>query len=240
MYCNGIDEATLKATLKAKFEETDDGWINNRLNDEVSARENYKNGQSESGKIGQFWKKAKKFLAKKDYEILRKEFINKDLVLEFIETNEVNKGTLEGLLKHIANADAIVNKDKEVINKKEDQKIIEFFNSTCTRLSKVQILSDVRKKKIAARLHEVGYDKLTQIITEVSNSDFLNGDNPRGWTADFDWILEPRNFTKILEGNYKNKNNGSHAGTTNYTKPNNTRINGRSSITPGTVTPEFT
>lgn len=122
MYCNGVDEATLVATLKAKFKETEDGWVNERLNDEVSARQNYKSGQSDSGKIGQFWKKAKKFLAKKDYDNLRKDFNDRDLVLEFVESNEITKGTLEGLLKHIVNANADVNKkqDKVIIPPREE------------------------------------------------------------------------------------------------------------------------
>lgn len=114
MYCNGVDEATLIATLEAKFKQTENGWVNLRLSEEISARENYKSGQSDSGKIGQFWKKAKKFLAKKDYDKLRKLFTDKDLVLEFTETNEVNKTTLEGLLKHIANVNEDVNEDLSI------------------------------------------------------------------------------------------------------------------------------
>lgn len=113
MYCNGIDETTLIATLEAKFVKTADGWENKRLAEEIISRENYKSGQSDSGKIGQFWKKAKKFLAKREYEKLRKLFTDKDLVLEFTEQNEVNKTTLEGLLKHIANENEDVNKNPE-------------------------------------------------------------------------------------------------------------------------------
>lgn len=241
MYCNGIDEATLIATLEAKFEKTDEGWINSRLNDEVAARENYKSGQSESGKIGQFWKKAKKLLAKKEYENLRKVFYEKELILEFIEANDINKGSLEGLLKHIANADAIVNENKDsTVIKNKEREIFDFFNSTCTRLPKVQILNETRKKKIAARLNDVGPEKLKEIITQVSQSNFLSGENPRTWTADFDWILEPRNFTKILEGNYKNKtdgpnqftnnrNAGNTAGSRNYTA-GSSQISGKTSF----------
>lgn len=117
MYCNGIDLATLEATLEAKFERTEEGWENIRLRDEIFARENYKSGQSESGKIGQFWKKAKKFLAKKDYDRLRKVLTDKDFIIDFISQNEINKNTLEGLLdgslKHIANANEDVNENKE-------------------------------------------------------------------------------------------------------------------------------
>ena len=34
-YCTGIDESTLIATLEAKFEKTEKGWINKRLNEEI-------------------------------------------------------------------------------------------------------------------------------------------------------------------------------------------------------------
>ena len=37
----------------------------------------------------------------------------------------------------------------------------------------------------------------------VSQSDYLNG-KVNTWQATFDWILNPKNFIKILEGNYKN------------------------------------
>lgn len=123
MYCSGVDEATLKATLKAKFTETDEGWLNHRLEDEISARKNFKNSLSESGKIGQFWKKAKKLLIKKEYDELRKCATDRDLLLEFIETNEINKTSIQGWLKHYANANAIVNEDngkeKEGVGEKE-------------------------------------------------------------------------------------------------------------------------
>lgn len=129
MYCSGVDEATLQATLQAKFEETDDGWVNKRLNEEIFSRENYKNGQSESGKIGQFWKKAKKFLAKKDYENLRKTFNERELVLEFIKDNETTKDTLEGLLKHIANENANENKVKEKLLIPTEKEFLDFVKS---------------------------------------------------------------------------------------------------------------
>ena len=112
--------------------------------------------------------------------------------------------------------DPIPEERKKVALKKESE-IVDFFNSTCTRLSKVQLLTEPRKKKISARISEVGFEKVKEIITAVSESNFLNGENPRNWTAEFDWILEPKNFTKILEGNYKNKTNGNNRPSTNGT-----------------------
>ena len=129
MYCNGVAEATLIATLEAKFEKTEKGWLNNRLESAISERENYKIKQSESGKLGQFWKKSKAILKEKDFKMLQKLNSERAVLLDFIDTNEINKGTLEGLLKRrlsnnanvnaIANANAIKKEDKGGVGEKE-------------------------------------------------------------------------------------------------------------------------
>lgn len=186
MYCNGIDEATLKATLKAKFIETENGWINNRLNDEVSARKNYKSGQSESGKIGQFWKKAKKFLVKKDYENLRREYNDRDLVLEFVTKNEVTKNTLEGLLKHIVNENAIVNKVKDKLIIPTETEFLEFVKKWMIENNK-----DFESKK-------------TQIITKYKT--WVDD----GWKDGYgnvitNWKLKFQNVEPHLKKDYGNK-----------------------------------
>lgn len=125
MYCNGIDEATLKATLKAKFKQTDLGWENERLNKSILERENYKNKQSESGKLGQFWKKSKAILNEKDFKSLQILNSNKLLILDFINENEININTLKGLLKHRLNNKAIVNENENAIVNKEKRNVSE-------------------------------------------------------------------------------------------------------------------
>jgi hypothetical protein len=42
-------------------------------------------------------------------------------------------------------------------------------------------------------------------FNRVGWSKFLRGENDRGWTARFDWVLKAENFTKILEGQYDDK-----------------------------------
>ena len=98
-------------------------------------------------------------------------------------------------------------KDENNLEKNVEKKFFDQFNSKCTGLSKVQILNQPRKTKIAARIRDVGIEKAFGIIETVAKSNFLNGENDRNWKATFDWILEPKNFTKILEGNYNNKPN---------------------------------
>ena len=99
-------------------------------------------------------------------------------------------------------------KEEEEVQEKEQveyTKIKEIFNSVCIGLPKVKTVTDKRKKNINARIKEYDLETIGNVLTKVSQSDFLNGKNDNGWTANFDWVFNPNNFLKILEDNYKNK-----------------------------------
>lgn len=83
--------------------------------------------------------------------------------------------------------------------------IIENYNTLCPKLSKVEVLSDQRKGHIKARVTEFGQSKVIEVIRRAGESDFLNGKNNTAWKANFDWIMKPTNFIKIMEGNFQNK-----------------------------------
>jgi hypothetical protein len=83
--------------------------------------------------------------------------------------------------------------------------VVENFHLYCDRLPKVSKLSYARKKHIAARYKEFDYDTMIEVIKKVGKSDFLCGKNDKSWKADFDWIFNPTNFLKIMEGKYDNK-----------------------------------
>ncbi|MCX8676244.1 MULTISPECIES: DUF6291 domain-containing protein [unclassified Apibacter] len=89
--------------------------------------------------------------------------------------------------------------------KKDCEEIVNNFNDRCTYLPIVQKITDKRISSVSARIKEFGKEKVNEVIDMVSESTFLNGQNKQSWTADFDWIMSPANFIKILEGNYKNK-----------------------------------
>lgn len=100
---------------------------------------------------------------------------------------------------------------KKVAPKKEEtdpQNIIDIFNSTCKDLPKVRDLTNDRKKVIKARLKEKGFTDLVNMFNKVSKSNYLNG-YVKEWKANFDWIMKPSNYQKIIEGVYDNniKNN---------------------------------
>jgi hypothetical protein len=82
--------------------------------------------------------------------------------------------------------------------------ILDLFNNTCTSLTRVQKLTNSRKDKLSARWKEMpDIAQWKQLFDIVECSTFLNGQNDRGWRANFDWLIKnDSNYTKVLEGQY--------------------------------------
>ena len=74
-------------------------------------------------------------------------------------------------------------------------------------LSSIKTISNNREKLLKARIKEHGVNEVIKAIESIKNSDFLKGQNNKGWTITFDWLIKPNNFVKVLEGNYINKGN---------------------------------
>ena len=53
-----------------------------------------------------------------------------------------------------------------------------------------------------ARIAEYGLDTIVNAIESINNSEFLKGNNDRGWIITYDWFIKPNNFLKVAEGNY--------------------------------------
>lgn len=82
---------------------------------------------------------------------------------------------------------------------------IQHFNATASQASwpTVQKTSATRRSALKARIKDVGgLEAWCEAITRASTSPHLTGQNNRGWTATFDWLANPANFTKLMEGNY--------------------------------------
>lgn len=83
------------------------------------------------------------------------------------------------------------------------EKIRELFNTTCLSFSKVVGINGKRKVSVGARWSEhpdLGF--WAAYFGRVESSPFLKGKNERGWKATFDWIMQPANMDKVLEGKY--------------------------------------
>ena len=101
-----------------------------------------------------------------------------------------------------------INNINNINNIKEgeiSQKICEIYNSTCPSLPPVKNMTKKRQRLIANLLANHSVDEIKKAFAMAEASDFLTGNNNRGWTADFTFLIDEDNFTKLLEGSYKNK-----------------------------------
>ena len=82
--------------------------------------------------------------------------------------------------------------------------IVSEWNAMADRwkLPKISKLTPERKSRLKARLAEHGVDQFTEAIAAVARSPFCRGENDKGWRADFDFLLQPKSFTKLIEGSY--------------------------------------
>ena len=105
------------------------------------------------------------------------------------------------------NIDNNIVDNKKNIKKKDDidyDMIKNQFNAICKSYNKIQALNDTRKSHIKERIKDSGYDAIITVFEKAEKSDFLKG-NITKFKANFDWLMKPSNFIKVLEGNYDNR-----------------------------------
>lgn len=83
------------------------------------------------------------------------------------------------------------------------------YNAVASRAGwpQVQKMTDTRRRAVRARFGECGgIEGWRAVLGKAEASDFLCGRTDRPWSGfGFDWLTAPRNFTKIMEGNYDNR-----------------------------------
>ena len=83
------------------------------------------------------------------------------------------------------------------------EKVISDFKIICTGLVQPEKLTDHRRRLIY-QAETDGVD-FTELFERAQQSDFLTGRDGKGGSFGFDWVLEPKNRQKIIEGNYDNR-----------------------------------
>lgn len=95
------------------------------------------------------------------------------------------------------------------VEKIDFARLLDYWNSAVdqygSKMPKLRSMTERRKSYTNARLLEYGKQTVFNCIQTAMMSEYLNGRNPRLWIADFDWIMRPNNFIKIIEGNYDRK-----------------------------------
>lgn len=109
--------------------------------------------------------------------------------------------------------------DRDIERDKEQDKerivlIVERWNlfSKKNNLPAIMNIKSNRLVSLRARLKEKEFE-FDMILEMIEKSPHLLGENERGWTVTFDWILNPSNYIKIIEGQYlKRKSQSKTAG----------------------------
>ena len=83
------------------------------------------------------------------------------------------------------------------------EKVISDFKRICTGLVQPEKLTDHRRRLIY-QAEADGVD-FTELFERAQQSDFLTGRDGKGGGFGFDWVLDPKNRQKIIEGNYNNR-----------------------------------
>ena len=93
--------------------------------------------------------------------------------------------------------------------KDDFDEVVAFFNEQMKgkRIPQVAVKTPERRKAYTRLIAEtrVGIDSVKQAIKNAAESDFLNGSGQKGWIADFDWMMMPQHFQRVLENFYRNK-----------------------------------
>jgi hypothetical protein len=84
------------------------------------------------------------------------------------------------------------------------QHVVEAWNAMAVRtgLPPVKSLTGARQRHLRTRIREYPVNDWTEAIGAIERSPFCRGENPRGWRADFDFLLQPKSFAKLIEGSY--------------------------------------
>ena len=96
-----------------------------------------------------------------------------------------------------------VKKEKKELPEFDYEETIDAFHLYCTDLPQVSKLTRERINLINKILETHTTQDIGTVFKLVAESDYLSG-RKTPWKATFDWIFIPKNFIKILEGNYKN------------------------------------
>ena len=117
------------------------------------------------------------------------------------------EGILSASVKTEAPAGGKVSKSQKI----DYAGIKEYWNrkhyETKSVMPPITLMTENRKVMVKARLRQCKGDVKTlyRAIDIAMASDFMNGNNKKGWVSKFDWIFgNEQNFAKVLEGNFSN------------------------------------
>lgn len=81
--------------------------------------------------------------------------------------------------------------------------IMDLYNKICISFPHIIGIDGERKRAVSARWRTYkSLDPFRELFGIAEDTPFLKGNNNRNWVANFDWMMKPTNFVKILEHRY--------------------------------------
>jgi hypothetical protein len=120
----------------------------------------------------------------------------------------MNNAELAGQISYLINegqlkaAAGVLTEEIEAREGVDFQPVLDAYHSLLPMLPRIRTLTATRKRAILARQREHKEEGFWgAYFARVARSPFLTG-KKTDWMCSFDWLLLPRNMTKVLEGNY--------------------------------------
>jgi hypothetical protein len=81
--------------------------------------------------------------------------------------------------------------------------VLEAYNAMAVRAGLPHArMTPERRKKLPGFIRRNSVDDITEAISAMERSPLCRGENDRQWKADFDFLLQPKSFTRLIEGTY--------------------------------------
>lgn len=86
------------------------------------------------------------------------------------------------------------------------KKIMELYNSICVHYPSIRDINGKRKQAVSARYKaNPDLEVFRRLFEKAEASKFLQGNNDRGFKADFDFMVNASRFDRLLEGAYDDR-----------------------------------
>lgn len=113
-------------------------------------------------------------------------------------------------LLHLGDVEKDIEKEIDIDKEIEKEQptvgeVLALYSSLCKSFPEVKKLTDKRRTHIRALLKTFSVEEISNAFERAERSDFLKGNNDRGWKADFDFLINKNNLTKVIEGKYDNR-----------------------------------
>lgn len=178
--------------LQDMFERTEDGWKHSRC--EADIAEYHKNAERnrENGKRGGRPKTVSK--KPKENPVGSQSDASGNPVVTLTTNHKPLTTNQEPIIEDTSSDDDTLTVDD----------VVGAWNELAAdrKLPLVKKVNATRRRQIQARIKEYDPDDWSKAMGAIYNSKFLCGENDRGWKADFDFLLNPNKFVKLVEGSY--------------------------------------